>query len=95
MEFFLAGLVFAQPALQEADRGGEFVAEQDEQVDVVEIFLAAKTVGQVVAWVHRAARFAAVRAQETEIAVADFARRALAAQGLDDHGHRQVVTQSV
>ena len=71
--------VLLEPAFQEGDGGLEVVAERDEQVDVVEVFLAAEAVGQVVAWVDRGPPFAAVGADEAEVAFADFARRPRAA----------------
>jgi hypothetical protein len=43
---WLAGLVLLKPALQESDGGEEVVVEREEQVDVVEVFLAREAVGQ-------------------------------------------------
>ena len=37
-----AGLVLVEPAFEDGDRGGEVVAEDDEQVEVVEVFSAAE-----------------------------------------------------
>jgi hypothetical protein len=36
----LPGLVLMEPAFEHADRGAEVVAEGDEQVDVIQVFLA-------------------------------------------------------
>ena len=90
----LLGLVLVEPAFQEGDGGAEVVVEGDEQVDVVEVFLAAEAVGEVVAWVDGGAHFAAVRAEEAEVAFAHFAGRPLAAEGGDGDGHGQVVAKA-
>ena len=48
---FLPGLltlVLRQPTLQQSHRGAEVIAEGQQQVDVVQVFLAAEAVGQVV-----------------------------------------------
>ena len=91
---FLFGLVFVEPAFEEGDGGGKVVVEGEQQVDVVEVFLAAEAVGQVVAWVDRGTHFAAARTEEAEVAFAHFGRRSLAAQAGDGHGHGQVVAQA-
>src|SRR5277367_2432640 len=82
-----------EPAFEQTDRGGKLVVERDQQIDIVEILLAAETVGQVVAWVDRGQHFAAARTEEAEIAFAHLSRRSLAAQGGDGHGHGQIVAQ--
>ena len=79
--FRLVGLVRLEPAFQQRDRGAEVVVLAQEQVDVVEVFLAAKTVGKVVAWVDGGQHFAAVWAQEAEVAFAHFRRRPLRGPG--------------
>ena len=71
----LLGLVFVEPAFEDGDGGAEVVAEDDEQVDVVEVFLAAEAVGEVVAWVDGGPHFAAAWAQEAEVGFADFGGR--------------------
>ena len=38
------GLVLVEPAFEEGDGGAEVVVERDEQVDVVEVFLATEAV---------------------------------------------------
>jgi len=83
----LLGLVLIEPALEQGDGGEEVIVEGDEQVDVVEVFPAREAVGEVVAWVDGSAHFAAARADETEVALARFARGALAAEGGDRDGH--------
>src|SRR5262249_16287783 len=83
----LLGLVLIEPALEQGDGGEEVIVEGDEQVDVVKIFPAREAVGEVVAWVDGSAHFAAARADETEVALARFARGALAADGGDRGGH--------
>ena len=45
---FQFGLVFVEPAFEEGDRRGEVVVEGEQQVDVVDVFLAAEAVGEVV-----------------------------------------------
>ena len=49
--FGLPGLVAFEQAFEDGDGGFKVVAEREEQVDVVEVFLAAEAVGEVVAWV--------------------------------------------
>src|SRR5271156_2839668 len=88
------GLVLVEPAFEEGDGGAEVVVERDEQVDVVEVFLATEAVGQVVAWVDGGAHFAAARTDEAEVAFADLGRRPLAAESGDGDGHGQVVTKA-
>jgi len=61
-----------EQAFEEGDGGGEVVVEFAQEVDVVEVFLAGKAVGEVVAWVDGGARSAAVGAEEAEVAFADF-----------------------
>ena len=92
--FELFGLVLVEEAFEEGDGGEEVIVEGDEQVDVVEVFLAAETVGEVVAWVDGGAHFAAVGADEAEVASAYFGWRAFATQRGDGDGHRQVVAKS-
>ena len=92
--FELFGLVLVEEAFEEGDGGEEVIVEGDEQVDVVEVFLAAETVGEVVAWVDGGAHFAAVGADEAEVAFAHFGWGAFAAQRGDGDGHRQVVAKS-
>ena len=50
--FFLACWAWysVEPAFQQDDRGAEVIVEGHQQVDVVEVFLAAEAVGEVVAW---------------------------------------------
>ena len=62
-----SGFVFFEPAFEQGDGGEEVVVEFDQEVDVVEVFLAAEAVGEVVAWVDGGALFAAVGADETEV----------------------------
>ena len=83
----LFGLVSLEPAFEDAHGGLEVVAEGDEQVDVVEIFLAAKAVGEIVLWVDGGAHFAAAWAEEAEVAFAHFGRRPVATEGGDRDGH--------
>src|SRR5271154_448418 len=77
------GLVVVEVAFEEGDGGLEVVIEGDEQVDVVEVFLAAEAVGEVVAWVDGGAHFAAVGTEEAEVAFAHFRWRPFAAEGGD------------
>ena len=92
MEFPLGlGLVLVEEAFEEGDGVAEGVVECHEQVDVVEVFLAAKAVGEVVAWVDGGAHFAAIRTEEVEVALAHFGGGPVAAQGGDGDGHGQVI----
>ena len=63
-------LVLFQPLFEEGDGGGEVVVEFEEEVDVVEVLVAVKAVGEVVAWVDVGEHLVAVRAEEGEAAVA-------------------------
>ena len=92
--FGLMGLVLFEPAFEQGDGGAEVVAEGEEEVDVVEVFVAAEAVGEVVAGVDGGAHFAAAWAEEAEVAFADFGRRPLAAESGDGDGHGQVVADS-
>src|SRR5271165_5305799 len=91
---FLSGLVLLEPAFEQGDSGGKVVVEGEQQVDVVEVLLAAEAVREVVAGVDGSAHFAAVWAEEAEVAFAHFGGRPLAAEGGDGDGHGQVVAQS-
>src|SRR5271154_467446 len=77
----LVALVFFEQAFQQGDGIEEGIVELDEQVDVVEVFLAAEAVGQVVLRVDSGPHFAAMRAQEAEVAIAHFRGRTVAARG--------------
>src|SRR5271154_2684136 len=90
----LVALVFFEQAFQQGDGIEEGIVELEEQVDVVEVFLAAEAVGQVVLRVDGGPHFAAVRAQEAEVAVAHFRGRTVAAQSVDGVRHRQIVAQA-
>src|SRR5216683_4508501 len=48
--FGLLGLVSVEPSFEQGDGGAEVVVECEQQVDVVEVFLAGEAVGEVVAW---------------------------------------------
>jgi hypothetical protein len=58
-----------EPACQQLDRGGKLVVERDQQIDIIEIYLAAETVGQV-AWIDRGQHFATTRTEKAEVAFA-------------------------
>ena len=90
----LLGLVVLEPALQESDGGAEVIVQRQEQVDVVEVLLAAEAVGQVVAWVDGGPHFAAARAEEAEVAFADLGRRSRTPESGNGDRHRQVVAQA-
>ena len=62
--FGLLGLVLVEPTFEQDDGGAEVVVECEQQVDVVEVFLAGEAVGEVVAWVDGGAHFAAAWAEE-------------------------------
>lgn len=94
LRFGLRSLVFVEPAFEEADGADEIVVEGEQQIDVVEVFLAAEAVGEVVARVDGGTHFAAAWAEEAEVAFAHFRRRPLAAEGGDGDGHGQVVAQA-
>ena len=76
---------------QDRDSGFEVVAEGHEEVDVVEILLAAEAMGEVVARVDGGEHFLAMRTEEAESSFAAFGRRAIGAEGGDGDGHGQVV----
>jgi hypothetical protein len=88
------GVVSIQQVLQNGDSGAEVIAELHEQVDVIEVFLAVKAVGKVVACIDGGLHFAAVGAEEAEVAFAHFGRRPVAAEGGDRDGHGQVIANS-
>lgn len=90
----LAILVFVEHAFEHGDGVAEAIIERHQQVDVVEVFLASEAVGEVVAWIDGGAHVAAIRADETEVAFADFARRTFAAERGDGDGHRQVIANA-
>ena len=89
----MLGSVLFEPAFEDRDGGAEVVAERHEQVDVVEVLLAGEAVGEVVARVDGGQHFAAVRAEEAEVAFAHFGWRPVAAEGGDGDGHGQVVAK--
>jgi len=86
--------MLVEHAFEERDGIAEGVIQSDQEVDVVKIFLAAETVGEVVAWVDGGAHFAAVGAEEAEVAFAHFGRRPLAPQRGDGDRHGQIVAKS-
>jgi hypothetical protein len=45
----LSRFMLLEPACEQPDGGDEVIAQGDEQVDVVEVLLAAEAVGQVIA----------------------------------------------
>ena len=90
----LLGMVLLEPAFEEADGGAEVVAKGDEQVDVIEVSLAGEAVREIFARVDGGTHFAAVWAQEAEVAFADFGRRPLAAKRGDGDGHWQIVAKA-
>jgi len=92
--FGLLGLVLVEPAFEEGDGGAEIIVEGDEQVDVVEVLFAAEAVGEVVARIDGGAHFAAMGAEEAEVAFAHFGGRPRAAQRGDGDGHGQVVADA-
>ena len=86
--------MLVEPAFEDGDGGAEVVAERHQQVDVVEVFLAAEAVGEVVAGVDGGEHLGAVGAEETEVAFAELRRRPIAAEGGDGDAHRQVVADA-
>ena len=88
------GLVVIEQAFEECDGGGEVVIESDEQVDVVVVFPAVETVGEVVARVDGGAHFAAAGAEEAEVPFTDFGGRPRTAERGDGDGHGEVVADS-
>jgi hypothetical protein len=93
-QLFLCSLVLDEEAFEKRDGGAEVVVKGHEQVDVVEVFLAAEAVGEVVARIDGGTHFAAIRTEEAEVAFADFGWRAFATERGDGDGHRQVVAKS-
>ena len=86
--------MLVEHAFEERDGITEGVIQSDQEVDVVKIFLAAETVGEVVARVDGGAHFAAIRTEEAEVAFAHFGGRPFATQRGDGDGHGQVVAKS-
>ena len=70
------------------------IRKRERTVNVVEVYLAAEAMGEVIAWVDGGAHFPAAWTEEAEVAFADFGRGPLAAEGGDGDGHGQVVTKS-
>ena len=66
-----------EPEREDLDGGAEVVAEGDQQVDVVEVLLAAEAVGEVVARVDEGFEFTAGGTEEAEVAFAPFGGRPL------------------
>jgi hypothetical protein len=90
----LQGLVSLEQAFEDGDGGAEVVAEDEEQVDVVEVRVAPEAVGEVVAWIDGGEHFAAAWAEEAEVAFARFRGRPVAAEGGNGDGHGQVVAKA-
>ena len=61
--------VLSQPLGKQLDGGEEVVVEAHQQVDVVGVVAAAKTVRQIVSWVHGGAKLAADGTEEAEVAL--------------------------
>jgi hypothetical protein len=80
-----------EQAFEDCDRSDEVLAEQHQQVDVVEVFVAVKAMSEVVARVDSGLQFATVWAHEEESAVSHFRGRAITTEGGDRDGHRQIV----
>ena len=72
---------------QDADGGFEVVAEGEEEVNVIEVLLAAEAVGEVVSRVDGGEHFLAMGAEEAIASFAAFGRRAIGAEGGDGDGH--------
>ena len=72
--------MFVEKAFEESDGIAEGVIQGDQEVDVVDVFLAVEAVGEIVARVDGGAHFAAVGAEEAEVAFAAFGGRAVAAE---------------
>jgi hypothetical protein len=87
-------LVSLEQSLQDSYGVAKVIAERHEQIDVVEVFRAVETVGEVVAWIDGGAHFAAVRAEKAEVAFAHFGGRPVATEGGDGDGHGEVVANS-
>lgn len=68
--FGQAVLMGEEQAFEDGDDGAQVVAEPDEQVDVIEVFLAAEAVAEVVTRVNGSEHFAAVGAEEAEADIA-------------------------
>ena len=85
-------MLFVHPR-QDADGGFEVVAEDHEQVDVVEILAAAEAVGEVVAGVDGGEHFLAMGTEESIASFAAFGRWAIGAEGGDGDGHGEVVAK--
>ena len=84
--FGFLGLVADKPLFQQCDGAAEVVANLDEQIDVVEVSLAAETTGEVDLGVDGCVEFAAVGAEEAEVALNVFGGRRFVSQGGDGDG---------
>ena len=80
---------------QDADSGFEVVAEGEEEIDVVEVILAAEAVGKVVARVDGGEHLLALAAEEAIASVDAFGRRAIGAESGNGDGHGQIVAEMV
>jgi hypothetical protein len=67
------------------------VALKNHQVDVVEILAATETVREVIAWVHRRAKFAATGTLKAKITITLFRYRTMLAETSDRELHWQVI----
>ena len=83
--------VLSQPLGKQLDGGEEVVVEAHQQVDVVGVVAAAKTVRQVVSWVHGGAKLAADGTEEAEVALIVLRGWTVVAESANGDLHRQVV----
>ncbi len=85
----LSSLVSVEPDFEDLDGPTKVVALRDQKVDVVEVFLTAEAVSQVVARIHRGLQFPTSGAEKAIKSVAPFGKRSLATQGGNHDRHRQ------
>ncbi len=91
LAFNILRSIFVEQACEEIDGAEEVVIESEQEVDVVVIFVAVEAVSEIVSWVDGGAHFAAVGAEEAEVAIAHFRRQPFASQTGDSKRHGQIV----
>ena len=80
--------VLFQPIPEDRDARNEVVTKQHQQVDIVRVLAATKTMCQVVLRIHRRAKFVTVRTLKSKIAFELFRSRTMMAQPSQRQLHR-------
>lgn len=87
--------VRVKPLLEQGHGRLEFISDQQQEIDVVDIPAAVEAMGEVVAGIDGGEKFAAVGANEAQPAFDAFGARSGAAQALQRDVHGQVVAQGM